>query len=171
MWPSSAEAQRGRWGRPHRIEGVRPEIHMSLGPGFGTGVQFGIPVVPDGFLQRGPEDEFVISPGFEFYFVDFDDNLARRYEDDDNFDPAFGPFVVARWNVYVHDKWSVFPEAGFTVMIAEDDFIYHGHDGNDDFDVFADAVIGAGARWHFSDRGALVMRLVYPFGFQFGVNF
>jgi hypothetical protein len=158
-----AEAQ-----RPHRIEGVRPEVHFSLGPGVGFGARFDIPIVPDGFLNGRIQDELALSPGFEFYFFDFD---RRNDFDDDDFDFAFALPIVAQWNVFVHDKWSVFPEVGFTIIFTDRDWVYHAEDFDDDLDVYADAVIGGGARYHFSDRGSLVFRLIYPFGFQFGVTF
>lgn len=160
--------------RQNKIDGVRPELHISLGPGFGTGFQLEIPIVPDGFLKHNKfEDELVISPGFEFFLLQFHGH--HHGPDDDvhgGFNPAFGPTIAARWNVYVHDQWSVFPELGLTVMIAEDHFAYHGHHhGNDHYHAYVDPMIGGGARWHFSDRGSLVFRLVFPFGFQFGVAF
>lgn len=171
---STAEAQTF-----HKVETVRPELHLSLGPGVGTGFQIEIPVHRDGWLEdRRFEDELVISPGFEFFFHTWDDcrNPAGRpsYCDDfdDDWDPAFGPFVTVRWNVYLNETWSVFPEAGIAFMIVQDHWIYHYHDyDDDDYEFTAAPVIGGGARWHFSDRGALVMRLVFPFGFQFGVAF
>ena len=169
----TAQAQRF-----HKIEGVRPELHMDLGPGIGTGFLLEIPVYPDGWLERSDmEDELDLAPAFDFFFYTFHHCHRGPHDpgfcdNNDDFDPAFGPSLSVQWNVYIGDKWSVFPVAGIAFMIIEDDWIYRHDPGEDnDYEFTVAPVIGVGGRWHFGDRGALVLRLGFPFGMQFGVAF
>ncbi len=139
--PARASAQ--------QIHGVRIEGHLDLAlegdPGVGARVD--IPIVPNGFLD-GANDELALSPGVDLLF---------------NHGAWFGLPVALQWNFYLDPKWSVFPELGAVL------FFGHGVRGNSG--VGADILVALGGRYHLNDRNALVLRIGWPFGLQFGVTF
>lgn len=158
---SEAEAQ-GR-----HIQGLRPEVHAGIGfHGFlSAGFDLEFAIVPDGFLSR-MDDELALAVGFDVLFADF------RRDRDDPHGFGFAPSVTAQWNFYLSDKWSVFPELGFTVLfLTEGNHRYYRGYGRGGRRGYADPVAGVGARLHFGGRLALVFRLGYPFGAQIGLNF
>jgi hypothetical protein len=154
-----AQAQADTDGDDRSIQGARPELHMSLGGhgDFGAGFRVDLPIVPSGFLRNG-RDEFALSPGMDVQFVDF----AQDDEDDD--DLLLLPQLATQWNFYFPRGWSIFPELGLAVVIGDDD---HGYD-DDNGGVHVDALAAFGARRHFTERTALVMRAGWPNGFQLG---
>ena len=158
--PSTTEAQ------SHQIEGVRPEVHFDAGLHgyFGAGFDLEIPIVPNGFL-RGMDDELAIVPGLDFLFFDY------RYDGDGYGGFGVAPNLTAQWNLYVSNKWSIFPEVGFVILFTTDDRNPYYRRYGPRRNVWADPVVAFGARWHFSDRNALTFRIGYPFGFQFGITF
>jgi hypothetical protein len=147
----------------HFISGVRPEGHLSLGGhgDFGAGFRIDIPIVPDGFISS-LNDEFALSPGLDVQFFDL-----NRHEGDRNL--LLIPQLATQWNFYLPRDWSVFPELGVALVFGAGRR-YRGdvHRG-DDF--HADPLVAFGARYHFSSRNSLVMRLGYPSGFQIGLTF
>jgi len=152
--------------RDYRINGVRPEVHLSLGGhgDIGAGFRIDIPIVPEGFIHRG-RDDFALSPGMDIQFFDFDnddwDGRGPRSHDGDG--ALFIPQLAAQWNFYFpRHAWSIFPEAGLAVVIGD----WDGHD-----DVHVDPLLAFGARKHFSGRTALVLRVGWPSGFQVGLAF
>jgi hypothetical protein len=138
------------------IEVVRPELHLDIDwhghPGVGGRID--IAVVPDGFIDS-VHDELALSPGFDLLFVDHgpdDDHLAFAV-----------PFAV-QWNFYVGD-WSLFPELGLALVTDH-------HHGNRDHDhLHLHFLFSLGARYHFTGRNALLMRLNWPTGLQIGITF
>jgi hypothetical protein len=178
---SLAEAQERRvlrGGNAPKIQGVRFDVHLDLGwDDFGVGFRVDIPVVPDGFLRSSRvEDEFVISPGLDVMFFDWDDDHYDRCNDDfDDDDIGIWPVVVAQWNIYLNDKWSVFPELGIAFMFLDswdDDWEFRRGGwvcDDDDFDVTA--AVSFGARYHFTRRLSLLMRVNWPAGLQIGLTF
>jgi hypothetical protein len=161
---TSAEAQ--AQGRDYRINGVRPEVHGSIGGhgDLGLGFRIDIPIVPEGFIRRG-RDDFALSPGLDLQFFDFehDDDLRPGRRDRDRSNVLVIPQLAAQWNFYFpRHAWSIFPEAGLAIVIGD-------WDGDDD--VHVDPLIAFGARKHFSGRTALVMRVGWPSGFQLGAAF
>jgi hypothetical protein len=155
---SSAAAQADSDDREHTIQGARPEFHMSLGGhgDFGAGFRVDLPIVPSGFLRNG-RDEFALSPGLDVQFVNF-------HDDDDHDSPVLLlPQLATQWNIYFSRGWSIFPELGMAVVIGD---AHHGYGGNDN--VHVDPLVAFGARRHFSERTALVMRAGFPNGFQLG---
>jgi len=160
----SAQAQ----DRNYRISGVRPEIHGSIGGhgDLGVGFRIDIPIVPEGFLRRG-RDDFALSPGLDLQFFDFDDDdddlRIGRNGRHDRSNVLVIPQLAAQWNIYFpRHAWSIFPEAGLAIVIG---------DWNGDDDVHVDPLFAFGARKHFTNRTALVMRVGWPSGFQLGVAF
>lgn len=162
---TTADAQRR--GGANKIDTVRFDVHgdfawYSLGAGFR--VEFAI--VPDGFLQGDIEDELALSPGFDMFFVPY--ATVHNYSD-----VVFAPLIVAQWNLYLNDKWSVFPELGMVTLFGNYGRFAHRHRYWDQghSHVYFDVAANVGARYHFSDRVALLMRVGYPAGFQIGITF
>jgi hypothetical protein len=141
----------------HAIGGARPELHMSVGGhgDFGAGFRVDLPIVPSGFLRNG-RDEFALSPGMDIQFIDFDND-----HDGDN-DVLFIPQLATQWNFYFPRGWSIFPELGLAVVVGDH------HDYDPDTNVHVDPLFAFGARRHFSERTAFVMRAGWPSGFQLG---
>lgn len=161
VWIGSASNAAAQTSANH-ISGVRPEVHVGLGGhgDLGAGFRVDIPIVPDGFIS-GADDEFALSPGLDIQFVNF-----NHHENDD--DVLFIPQLAAQWNFYFPRGWSIFPELGAAFVIGSR---HRGgsHHRGDDFHI--DALVAFGARYHFSARNALVMRLGFPSGFQIGISF
>lgn len=155
--------------RGYRIRGVRPEAHLSIGGhgDLGAGFRVDIPIVPEGFLRNG-RDDFALSPGMDIQFYDFDhdDHDRGRGRDRDHHDDdavLLIPQLAAQWNIYFPRRaWSIFPEAGLAIVIGD----WAGDD-----DVHVDPLLAFGARKHFSERAALVLRAGFPSGFQIGLAF
>lgn len=136
------------------IYGVRPELHAGIGwhGEVGVGGRADIPIVPSGVIE-GIDDELAISPGGELYL-----------ETDGDADVTVSALVAAQWNFYFQPEWSVFPEVGIALHIGD-------RGRRDDTDLRLGLLVGGGARYHWSSRNALVMRLCWPFGLQIGVTF
>ena len=165
--PSSADAQR-RGRRASHADSVRFDVHLDLGwyGGLGAGFRVDVPIVPDGMIEGNVDDELVLSPGAEFLFWDY-------YGRDHTSNVGIAPLVALQWNFYVSDKWSVFPELGVAMMFG--DYWHHKHShndpGNDHGHVYVDPFLGGGARYHFSARNALLLRINWPAGLQIGITF
>lgn len=140
-WPAVTRAQ---------IEGVRPEVHLDLGfhADLGFGARLDIPIVPDGLLMSA-RDDLAISPGVDLLF--------------DDGEVWVGVPIALQWNFYVHQEWSVFPEAGLALLVGHH---HRDHDG-----LAVDFLLAIGGRYHFNARNALVLRIGWPIGVQFGVTF
>lgn len=141
-WPSSTCAQ---------IAGVRPEVHLDLGfhADLGIGLRVDIPIVPEGFLTTA-KDELAISPGADLLF--------------DDGEVWVGLPIALQWNFYVNPSWSVFPELGLALLLG-----HHHHKRHNELAV--DPLLAVGGRYHWSDRNALVLRVGWPIGVQFGITF
>jgi hypothetical protein len=162
--PSGVGAQPPGAGGRNKIDTVRFDVHGTLGWwwAFGLGFRVDIPIVPDGFIEQ-LDDELAITFGGEFQFVNWDNNRGCNGYGCWG-DWSIWPMVAAQWNFYLTEKWSVFPELGFTVGIHE------CNGGN--VCPTASPVVSFGARWHFAPpRLALLFRLSFPFGLQVGLNF
>lgn len=136
--------------------GVRFDLHLDFGyfANAGVGFRADIPIVRDGLIS-GVRDDLSLSLGAE---------LMWWYRHEYN---GFGvlPIAALQWNFYVSDHWDIFPELGVT-------FIFGPGEWNDKyFPGYALPFIGVGARYHFSPRNALLMRVNFPAGFQVGITF
>lgn len=145
--PARAETQRSH-------HAIRLDGHGSIGwyGDLSVGFRVEFPIVPDGLVD-GVDDELSLSPGLDFlwfYHPDF---------------PGVGiyPLVMAQWNFYLGERWSVFPELGATLIFAEHRDRY--------WRTFIAPVIAAGGRYHFSDRLALLVRVGWPVGLSVGLVF
>jgi hypothetical protein len=175
---TDAEAQRRGRGNARKIDGVRFDVHLDIGwhEALGAGLRVEFAIVPDGFLRGGRvQDELALSMGGEAFFWSFHDrhhfdddrhNDGLRYHDGFSLMPVF----AAQWNFYLNESWSVFPEVG--AALAWWTYEHH-HNGNTHGHSYVRfyPLISVGARWHFTDRNALLFRLTWPVGFQFGITF
>jgi hypothetical protein len=93
-------------------------------------------------------DDLTISPGADLLFNDGD--------------VWFAVPVALQWNFYINQLWSVFPEMGLALLFGHH---HHKHD------VAVDFLLAVGGRYHFSSRNALVLRIGWPIGLQFGITF
>jgi hypothetical protein len=157
-----ASAQRG-----NEIDSVRIDAHLDANywAAFGAGMRVDIPIVRD--VIDGVGDEMTVSPGIDFLFWHF-----HYYADHPHDDFVVFPHAVWQWNFYLNEHWSVFPEAGFGIWIGDDAHHHHHHDPNvEHAHVYFDFVAGVGARYHFNDDIALLMRASWPVGLQIGLTF
>jgi hypothetical protein len=162
---SPVDAQR----RGSHASGVRFDVHLDFGwyGGLGAGFRVDVPIIPDGMIDaRGVDDELVLSPGAEILFWDY-------YGNDHDSNVAFAPLIALQWNFYLSDDWSVFPELGVAMMFGDHWHHRHPHDpdGPNHAHVYIDPFLGGGARYHFSARNALLLRINWPAGLQVGITF
>ena len=175
---SDADAQRRRgprFSQGRAIDGVRIDVHGTLAwyGGLGGGLRVDIPIVPNGFIE-GIHDELAISFGGEIFFWAWyacnRRNCGDGYWDYRHDGVAVMPLGAAQWNFYLNESWSLFPELGFAAWL-----FWHDHDGGGPDDTHghfrASPLISFGARWHFTERNALLFRATWPVGFQFGITF
>jgi hypothetical protein len=143
--PAPARAQQ-------RDHGVRFDVHLDFGwyANAGVGVRADIPVVPDGIVD-GVDDDLSLSLGAELFWF---------YRNE-----GFGVFPLAamQWNFYLSEDWSLCPEIGVA--------LWFGPDRNDHWRSPVAPFAGFGARYHFSVRNALLLRVTWPSGLQVGITF
>ena len=174
MLGTAADAEAQRRGRARKIDGVRFDVHLDAGwhQAFGVGFRVDIPIVPDGFIQRGVEDEFALSVGGEFFFWNWHDHRGRNdYWDYRSDGVAFWPTAMAQWNFYLNESWSIFPELGLGIAFWSYEHEHRDEPRHSHAVVRPFPSISFGARWHFSDRNALLFRINWPAGAQFGITF
>ena len=171
---ADAEAQRRgpRFRQGRAIDGVRFEVHGTAAwyESLGAGMRVEFAIVPDGFIDR-VHDELAISLGGEVFFWAWHGGHYGRHGHWDLHHDGVGfmPLGAAQWNFYINERFSLFPELGFAMFIYS-----HRHDRNDLDDhahLRGYPLASFGARWHFTDRNALVVRATFPVGFQFGITF
>jgi hypothetical protein len=139
---------------PNRFATFRFEVHLGFNwyGGIGGGARLEFPIAARGLLVE-VDDEIALSFGAEvFYF----------------YTPGFSgagvsPLIALQWNFYVANVFSVFPELGVAFIFGPGRDRYWG--------TFVAPFLGFGARFHFTDRNALVLRVGWPAGLQVGVTF
>ncbi len=132
---------------------VRFEAHLLVGyyRDLGAGFRADIPIVPSGLIDA-VEDDLAVVLGVD---------LLWYYRGHTGFGAT--PLVALQWNFYLDPHWSVFPELGIAFLIADD---------NDrPIESIAAPTAAVGARYHFSVRNALLLRLGWPGGLQVGITF
>lgn len=136
------------------ISGIRPEAHLNLGyrGDLGVGFRVDIPIVPQGFLDSSV-DELALSPGADLLF--------------DDGEIWVGVPIALQWNFYIDREWSFFPELGLAFLFGH----HHRWHRGDDGDLGIDLLLAVGGRYHLSSRNALVLRVGWPIGVQFGITF
>ena len=144
---------------PNHINKVRFDVHADLGgyASVGAGFRADIGILPNGLLAKA-DDELAISLGADVFFA----NLYQDYYDGG---PYIAPVAVAQWSFFLGPDWSIFPEAGISFYVGDPDFLPRG------LPVYATLALGFGARYHFSSRNALLLRVSRPAGLQIGVTF
>jgi len=161
-WAGAAVAQEGeggdggggdRGGGSPR-DSVTFDAHVDLGwySSFGVGFRADITIVPNGIIDE-VDDDLAISPGAELFWFYHDDYDGV----------GLIPLVALQWNFYVSDDWSVFPELGVALLFAPN--------RNRFWRTFVAPFLGFGARYHFNERNALLLRLSWPAGLQVGITF
>ena len=152
----------------NQISGVRVDIHGSLdrysGLGFGARGEFAI--VPNGIISGEVRDELALSLGADLMF-------AQSYFGWDYYGGGtyLVPIAAVQWNFYVGSHWSLFPEAGVAIVIGFDDREWKDNNGHNYGWIWAQPNLGLGARYHFDDNVALLLRISTPGGLQLGVVF
>jgi hypothetical protein len=140
------------------IDGARPEAHLGIGwhGDLGVGLRVDFALVPAGLVD-GVDDELALSPGADLIF---------NHDHHDDHDDTLGVAVplAVQWNFYL-DAWSLFPELGLALLWNE----HHGR--HHDHHLHLRVLFSLGARYHFSSRNAVVIRLNWPLGLQIGLTF
>ena len=172
---SAASAQPSRSGRG---VDVRFDVHLSLGwySEFGIGGRVDIAIIPDGFLRPGSiEDDFTLSFGIDVFFWNYYGYDYCHHHDGDTHchgdaggGLTFAIPAAAQWNLYLSRDWSIFPEGGIAIINGDH---WRGNFGHGGRRFYIDPYLGFGARYHFSERNALLFRVSWPAGFQIGITF
>lgn len=152
---------------PHLVLGFIEPPGYASGAGFGLGFRGSIPILRNGFVPS-INNSVAIGFGMDFarygrgdYCEDGGPLPNCRRARINNFYEFYFP-VVLQWNFYLSRNWSVFGEPGVALN-------FHAWNGPRavDLDPF---IFFAGARYQFSDRMTLTMRIGYP-AFSVGVSF
>ena len=172
--PAPAAAGPGAkiWNQDSSDHGFHLDLHAGFswwGRGFAGGVRFNIPLAKKGFLS-GHNDAFYLSFGVDTYVVrwrDYDGDCGRGYCWD--YGLGLGFPVVAHWEFYLFQKFSVFAEAGANIFLHPG--VLRGRRG-DDFveDPGHWVVAAAGVRWKFGRSASFIARLGLPYA-AVGISF
>lgn len=119
--------------------------NFEFGGGFRASIELGDPA----FIPK-INNTVAITFGVDFT----NNNCTGCYRDFSFWSP-----VALQWNFFLTDKWSVFGEGGF--MLRSYGFFN---------ETYGDFTFAAGARFHFTDKVALTMRVGYPF-VSVGISF
>jgi hypothetical protein len=160
--------------------GQHPDYHVEIEPhgvlgfawwgfgpygsplGFGGGARFSIPLCKNCFVPK-INNNVAISFGADLAFYPF---VQAGY-------PVFTDLylpVAMQWNFFIHKKWSIAGELGFSPVIGVFyDYNWCGARNCNNWWVYPDA--GFVARYHFSDKVSLTMRIGFPEFFNVGVSF
>lgn len=149
---------------PGSIDTVRIDVHGGVGwrAEIGGGARLEFALVRDGFIPK-IRDQFGMSVGGDLMLISREREIPRfdnqkPFERNYSIDDRELHFPVAlQWNFLIGDKWSVFPEAGINMHMT-----HH---------LYTHFYAGAGARWHFSDSVALVLRATNQKLFHLGLTF
>lgn len=153
------------WNQDSSDHGFHLDLHAGFSPwgrGFAGGVRFNIPLVKKGFLS-GHNDAFYLSVGVDTYIVrwrDYNDpNCGRGYCWDYGLGVGFP--VVAHWEFYLWQKFSVFGEVGANIFLHPGIFRNRGNDFIEDPGQWV--VAAAGVRWKFGRTASFIARLGLPY--------
>ena len=138
---------------PNRFANIRFEAHFAFGwyGALGGGARVEFPIVRAGLLPN-VDDELALSIGAELFYF---------------YGPYVGlgvtPIAALQWNFFVGNNISLFPELGVAFVFGPSRDRYWGS-------VVA-PYLGAGIRFHFTDRNAVLLRVSWPAGLQVGLTF
>lgn len=152
--PLGAQAQHhGTSGIFHAdIHGTFPFWWPSFGPGFRLDITF----LPDGAVPH-VDDTMAISFGGDLLYF-WDRNYYEGW--------AFLPTVNWQWNFYFNEHWSAFGEAGIAFLFGPNDAWKNHYYG-----AYVAPSIYIGGRYHFTPDIALILRIGFPVGAEFGITF
>ncbi|MDP2313707.1 MAG: hypothetical protein Q8P41_12425 [Pseudomonadota bacterium] len=166
--PALAEEPHHHGEDHNQIQGVRVDLHGNVHRYgvFGAGGRVEFALVPDGFIGGNVRDELALSLGADAFF-------APLYFGDNYYDGGAWvvPIGAVQWNFYLGDRWSVFPEVGVALHVGFRQDEWYDKQGRGYAWLYAEPDLGIGARYHFTSRVALLMRLSTPGGLQVGVVF
>lgn len=152
----------------NQIQGVRGELHGSLDSysviGVGGRAEFAI--VPNGVIPGNVRDEIALSIGGELFVAPID--FGGYYYSEGLY---LVPIAAAQWNFYLGERWSIFPELGVAIRVDPGQDGWTDNNGRDHGWIYSQLDAGFGARYHFDDRVALLLRLSTPAGLQVGLTF
>ena len=131
--------------------------------GIGGGARFSIPLCKNCFIPK-INNNVTISFGADLAIFPFYDTRFANYAATFLYLP-----VAMQWNFFVHKKWSVGPEIGFSPVIGV--FYDYGACTGGCHNWWFSPAFWAVGRYHFNDRVALTMRIGYPEFFNIGVSF
>lgn len=149
--PGDPDALALEGGDDAREASVSFDVHLTVGwyAAAGGGLRADLPVVREGLIDV-VEDDVRIGLGADvLWYWSQDDQIA------------FYPHAVLQWNFYLDERWSVFPEVGAVLMFPRPHF----------WRTFIAPMVSLGARYHFSDRNAFLVRVSWPHGLQLGLTF
>ena len=167
--PALAEDDLHHHGPDHnQIQGARVDLHGNVDRWglFGAGGRVEFAIVPDGFINGNVQDELALSFGADVFFAPI--YFGGNYYDGGAY---VIPIAAAQWNFYLGDRWSVFPEVGVALHVGFRQDGWYDKNGRGYGWLYAEPNLGVGARYHFTERVALLMRLSTPGGLQVGVTF
>ncbi len=130
---------------------VRFDVHGTVGwyRDLGVGFRADIPVLSEG-IADGTDDDLRITLGFD----------ALWFYHHDGF--GFYPVAAFQWNFYLSSEWSIFPEVGAVLLFGTYEHYWR---------TFIAPSISFGARWHWNERNAFLMRINWPTGLHLGITF
>jgi hypothetical protein len=137
----------------------------SVDDGIGFGFRATIPILQDGPVTT-INNSLAIAFGLDWaHFGGGCVGVANDCSEDDIWVP-----VTLQWNFYLTQMISVFPEfgLGFRDALFDRSVCLNGRCRDSDLQVYP--ILWFGARFHFTDMVALVVRLGTP-SLQFGVSF
>ncbi len=140
------------------------DAHYQADDGIGLGARFGVPL-----FHQGPittiNNNMAIGFGFDFlHYPDCDDlPRANVYRDECDANGIALPLVL-QWNFYITDLITAFGEPGFMIRYTwiERECVSGVDCDEDDSDADFRPVLEVGAKFMFSDRAGLTVRLGYP---------
>ncbi len=159
---SSSEASAVEWRIkdttiPHERTDVNAFVMTPWFVGIGGGARVGLPIVPNGFIGA-LNDAVFLDLGAQFEYVSF---WFTSYL-------AFSFPVLARWEFYLTDMWSVYAVFGFAISLPLGQPLgYSGFGVVAGTGLFA-IVAGLGANWHFTEHMSVRLEMT-DFGLQAGL--
>jgi hypothetical protein len=131
--------------------------------GIGGGARFSVPICKNCFIPK-INNNVAISFGADLAIFPFYNTATANYA------PTFLYLPIAmQWNFFLSQKWSIGPAIGFSPVVGV--FYDYNACGGGCRNWFFAPLFEVAARYHFTDRVTLTMRLGFPEFFNIGVSF